>query len=67
MIIVGYIIINRNELVYVNSDYNIVRLFEDFNIKCILIIRLVIWKLLCVYSIFVNGDILVGILNYIVK
>lgn len=63
----GHAITNTNELLYINSNFNIDRLSADFTRENTVISKQITSKPLCIYSIPANGDILVGISNYIIK
>lgn len=66
-IFAGHAIENTNELIYIDTEFNINRLSEDLTIKNTVLSKQVISKPLCIYSIPANGDILIGISNYIIK
>lgn len=63
--VVYFIVINEKDLVFINNDYNIVKLLYDMEKIMILINILYNNKgLCCVYFVFFVGDLFVGFMGY---
>lgn len=59
-----YIVIGKNELIYIDKDYNIRKKLNDMNIVVKVIKkRDKIWILLCVYFFFFIKNFLIGMVR----
>lgn len=63
-----YIVNKDNELIYIDKKYNIIKLLSDFKNKIeFIILKDFMWKLFCVYSFKIIGDLLIGMYKYDIR